>query len=83
MWLATFGDEVRPFGLLVRRGKNYMAIVWMGAKITWIVDGCKNYTGENSGLKIYDFFEWIWISVEKVHKIAVWTNLIIVLSVQN
>jgi len=68
-----------------------MAIVWMGAKITWIVDGCKNYTGENSGLKIYDFFEWIWISVEKVHKIAVWdkfnhsakhTNLIVVLSIR-
>ena len=33
-----------------------MAIVWMGAKITWIVDGYKNYPGENSGLKIYDFF---------------------------
>jgi hypothetical protein len=26
--------KVRPFGSLVRCGKNYMAIVWMTAKIT-------------------------------------------------
>jgi len=67
LW-ATFYGKVRPFGLLVRLGKNYMAIVWMGAKITWIVDGCKNYTGENSGLKIYDFFNGYGLVLKKYTK---------------
>ena len=59
-----------------------MAIVWMGAKITWIVDGCKNYTGENSILKIYIFLNGYGLVLKKYTKYQCGTNLIIVLRIQ-